>query len=198
MSTPDAENTHQTRRDWRNGERSKVSVMHVFRSAYEEHDARKDRGKVETGEGEITKRSMQRRDGIALDELKRHLEYDLSALMNTIHLGSAVSLEDAPHVQRSVLNYGFRDLSDVTARDLNTSEVVDSIRQSLLDHEPRIIPASLDVIVADRGDGNDRHRLMIQISAELMGDPVDVPVNFDAEVDLGVGKLKMSDLRMQS
>lgn len=198
MTSADDDITAQPRRDWRKGERSKVSVMQVFRAAFEEHDARKDRGKTETGDGEITKRSMQRRDGVGLDTLKRHLEYDLSALMNTIQLDSAVSLEDVPHVRKSVLNYGFRDLSDVTARDLNDLAVVNSLRQSLLDHEPRIIPASLDVQVADRGGGNTRHRLMIHISAELMGDPVDVPIDFDAEVDLGVGKLKMSNLRVQS
>ena len=196
MTPADDDTAMPPRRDWRRGERSKVSVMHVFRSAFEEHDARKDRGKVETGEGEITKRSMQRRDGVGLDALKRHLEFDLSALMNTIQLDSAVSLDDAPYVQRSVLNYGFRDLSDVTARDLNDLEVVNSLRQSLLDHEPRIIPASLDVHVTDRGDGNARHQLMIHISAELMGDPVDVPIDFDAEVDLGVGKLKLSNLKV--
>lgn len=198
MTSDTDEQVVQPRRDWRRGERSKVSVMHVFRASFEEHDARKERGKTATGEGEITKRSMQRRDGVSIDALKRHLEHDLSALMNTIQLDSAVSLDDVPFVQRSVLNYGFRDLSDVTARDLNDLAVVNSLRQSLLDHEPRIIPATLDVHVVDRGDGNARHRLMIHIAAELMGDPVDVPVDFDAEVDLGAGKLKMSNLRVQS
>jgi type VI secretion system protein ImpF len=30
-----------------------------------------------------------------------------------------------------------------------------------------------------------------------MGDPVDIPMDFDAEVDLGAGKLRMSKLRVQ-
>ena len=197
--TASQDDTRQApRRDWRRGERSKVSVMHIFRSSFEEHDSRKARGLIETGEGEITKRSKQRRDGLSVDNLKRQLESDLAALMNTIHLDAAVSLEDAPYVARSVLNYGFRDLSDVTARDLNDNDVVQSLRQSLLDHEPRILPESLEVIVQDRGMENTRHRLMIHIAADLMGDPVDVPVEFDAEVDLGVGKLKLSNLRVQS
>lgn len=185
------------RRDWNRGDRSKVSIMHIFRSAFEEEDARKARRVTETGEGEITKRSMQRREGMSVDALKRHLESDLTDLMNTVNLGAAVDLEDAPHVARSVLNYGFRDLSDVTARDLNDHDVVKSLRQSLLDHEPRIIPETLEVTVSDRGTENTRNRLMIHITADLMGDPVDVPVEFDAEVDLGVGKLKMSNLRVQ-
>lgn len=116
--------------------------------------------------------------------------------MNTIQLDSAVALDDVPHVKASVINYGFRDLSDVTAHDLNSLAVVKSIRQSLLDHEPRIVPESLEVDVAERPAGG-RNRLAVSVSAELMGDPVDIPIQFDAEVDLGVGKLHMSNLRMQ-
>lgn len=186
------------RRDRQKGDRAKVSVMHVFRASFDEHDARRARGLTDTGEGEITKRSMQRRDGMSVDALKRHLEMDLTALMNTVHLGAAVDLSDAPHVARSVLNYGFRDLSDVTSQDLNDNDVIESVRQSLLDHEPRIVPETLEVTRGERKTESEKHRLIIKIAADLMGDPVDVPVEFDAEVDLGVGKLKMSNLQVQS
>jgi len=40
--------------------------------------------------------------------------------------------------------------------------------------------------------------IAISVSAELMGDPVDVPLDFEAEVDLGAGKLNMSRLQVQS
>ena len=138
-----------------------------------------------------------RRDGVDETTLKAHVQADLGALMNTIQLGAAIDLTDVPHVQRSILNYGFRDLSDITARDLNSSSVVASIRQSLLDHEPRIVPETLEVQVAD-GTGNTQHRLEISVTAELMSDPVDVPVAFEAEVDLGAGKLRMRSLRVAS
>jgi type VI secretion system protein ImpF len=39
--------------------------------------------------------------------------------------------------------------------------------------------------------------MAITVSAEMIGDPVDVPLDFDAEVDLGAGKLHMSKLRVQ-
>lgn len=195
-------NSNDTKRDKRRsferGDRSKVSIMHIFRSAHYARDAKIGRGRNETGEGEITQRSKQRREGMNEDALKAHLQMDISSLMNTIRLDSAVSLEDAPYVMNSVVNYGFRDLSDVSPRDLSTSSVVDSLRQSLLNHEPRIIPESLELKVGDRGDGNNRHRLKISVSAELMGDPVDIPIDFDADVDLGAGKLRMSKLRVQS
>lgn len=191
------EGENSSKRSWRQGDRSKISIMHIFRAAYYERDARIASGHSETGEAEITKRSKQRRDGVDEATLKAQIQADLSALMNTIQLDSAVPLDDVPYVRQSVLNYGFRDLSDVTPQELGSSAVVNSIRQSLLDHEPRIIPSTLDVRVTNKG-ANTRNRLEISVSAELMSDPVDVPVDFEAEVDLGAGKLKMQNLRVQS
>lgn len=190
-------NSTTNNRTWHRGDRSKVSIMHVFRSAHYKKDAKTAHGKAATGETEISQRSKQRREGLDETTLKADLQADLSALMNTIQLDSAESLSDAPHVQRSVLNYGFRDLSDISPQDMTSADVVNSIRQSLLDHEPRIIPETLEVKVAD-SENNSRFRLEITVSAELMGDPVDVPVDFDAEVDLGAGKLRMQNLRIQS
>ncbi len=183
-------------RNWRKGDRSKISVMHVFRSAFFEHDAKKATEKSEDGSAQISTRSKQRRHGVNEDTLRAHLQADINALLNTIRLDAVVDLEDAPYVARSVANYGFQDLSTVSAADLSKSSVVNSIRQSLLDHEPRLVPETVEVKLVDTtGDANQR--LALRISAELMGDPVDIPIDFSAEVDLGAGKMKMSDLRLQ-
>ena len=181
---------------WRKGDRAKISIMQVFRESYLEHDARKANQASDTGEATISKRSQQRRDGVSESQLRAHLEADLNALLNTIQLGSAVSLDDAPHVQASIANYGFRDLSGISVSEINTPKMVETIRHSLLTFEPRLLSESIDVSVTG-AEGDERQRLSISVSAELMGDPVDIPLDFDAEVDLGAGKLKMSKLRVQ-
>ena len=186
-----------SRRSWRGTDRAKISIMQVFRSAHFEHDARKARERRTDGESEVTERSKQRRDGVSEDTLRAHLQADLGALLNTIRLDATVSLEDTPHVARSVANYGFQDLGAVTEADLNRRGLVDSIRQSLLDHEPRLIRDSVEVTLTTR-ENDARQRLMVSVSAELMGDPVDVPVDFAAEIDMGAGKLRMTDLQVQS
>ena len=186
------------RRAFRPGDRSKVSILHIFRSAHYAKDARREKGKGADGETEITQRSKQRREGMSEDMLKLHLQIDLNALLNTIRLEAAVPLDDAPHVARSVANYGFRDLSEVSPSDVRSPRFIASIRQSLLDHEPRLVPESVEVRVAETGEDDNRQRLALSVSAELMGDPVDIPIDFDAEVDLSAGKLRMSNLRVQS
>lgn len=197
MATDPDDLAKASRRLMRKGDRSRVSLMQIFRAAHRDRDARVDQAPDAQGEAAITSRSKMRRDGVDEGTLRAHVQADLGALMNTIQLGAAIDLGDAPHVERSVLNYGFRDLSDVTARDLNSSSVVASIRQSLLDHEPRIVPETLEVRVADDATGTS-HRLEIQVTAELMADPVDVPIDFRAEVDLGAGKLRMRGRRVAS
>ncbi len=165
--------------------------MQVFREAHFAGDSR-----LEKRRSEVSGRAQQRRDGVNEAQLRRHLEADLAALLNTIQLGSSVDLNEAPHVKKSIVNYGFRDLSGISVAEIRTPAMIGAIKQSLLDHEPRLVPASLDVQVR-QAEGDSRQRLSITVTAELMGDPVDIPLDFDAEVDVGAGKLKMSKLRVQ-
>ncbi|WP_141693096.1 type VI secretion system baseplate subunit TssE [Thioclava sp. SK-1] len=184
------------RRHWRRDDRAKVSILQVFRASFADHDARRAPADATNDGRETSSRSKMRRDGVSEDTLRAHLEYDLNALLNTIRLDAASSLKDAPHVARSILNYGFRDLSGVPASSLQKPDIIQSIRQSLIDHEPRLVKHSISITVADTSKTTDQ-RLSLTISAELMGDPVDIPLDFDAEVDLGAGKMKMSKLRVQ-
>ena len=197
MPRGDADNSDIARRPWQTGRKAKTSLMQVFRAAHHEHDARRNRDKAGDGTSQLTKARKQRRFGVTENELRAHLEADLSALLNTIHLESALPLDDVPHVADSIVNYGFRDLSSLGAAELNTPAVVETLRRSLLRFEPRLIASSLEVQIRDAAPGG-KHHLAVVVSAELMGDPVDVPLDFDAEVDLGAGKLTLSKLRMNA
>ncbi len=197
MTSDDSDLSTQVTRVWRKEDRAKVSIMQIFRSHHHERRKKKHAKRTLDGDGEVTEtRSIDFREAVSEDQLRHHIEADLNALMNTIRLDSAVSMKDAPHVASSILNYGFRDLSSVTLRDLNSASIRDSIKQSLIDHEPRLVPDSIEVTVK-RGEGGKDQRMNLFVSADLMGDPVDIPLDFDAEVDLGAGKLRMSKLRVQ-
>lgn len=193
MNSPSSDKRAPGDRLWRKGERAKVSILQVFRNSFEAGDASQDPNiSAENGS-----RSLQFRDGINEETLRKHLQVDLNALLNTIELGSATDLSDFPHVDASIVNYGFRDLSSVAVAEINTPRIKQSIRMSLINHEPRLIPESIEIDVVEP-EGNERQRLAISVSAELMGDPVDIPLDFDAEVDISAGTLKMSKLRIQT
>ncbi len=180
----------------RRGERAKVSIMQIFRSSFEDKDARRANERADNAYSKISTRSRQRREGVSETQLRAHLQADLAALLNTIRLDAVVDLEDAPLVARSIVNYGFRDLSSISASELKSPQIVQSLRQSLIDHEPRLVAGSIEVKVINP-ESSTNQRMSIAVSAEFMGDPVDIPMSFEAEVDLGAGKLKMSKLRVE-
>ncbi|WP_417839694.1 type VI secretion system baseplate subunit TssE [Tritonibacter scottomollicae] len=178
-------------------DRAKVSIFQVFRSSFEEHDARRRNFSDPNDEVAITRRSRPRREGVTADQLRAHLAIDLDALLNTIRLDAVCDLSDAPHVAGSVVNYGFRDLSSVSLTQLQRQDLISSIQKSLLRHEPRIVPETLHVSVLE-AEADSHRRIKIAVEAEIAGDPVDVPVDFDAEVDFGAGKMRMSTLRVNA
>lgn len=177
--------------------RRQVSIMHVFRSAAESGDARDGKANYQGGDRELTARSKERREGTDENTLKNHLSADLGNLMNTIRLDAAVSLSDAPFVERSIVNFGFRDMSSVSAKDMTNQNIIQSIRESLMNYEPRLIAETIEITI-NKNDAVNTQRLSFDISAEMVASPVDVPLDFVAEVDLGAGKIQMTRLKVQT
>lgn len=171
-----------------------ISLMHAFRLAAEQGDARKATAHINDGVRELSVQAQQRRHGTDEATLKRHLSIDLGNLMNTVRLDAVIPLDDAPFVAKSVINYGFRDLSSLTKSQETMTRIAAAIRQTLIDHEPRLIPASIDVMLDD-GEMPDQ-RIAFTVNAEIIASPSDLPLNFVAEVDIGAGKIRMSDLKV--
>lgn len=193
-STP----TARQRRTRRVHERSRIAVLDVFRQAFEEQDGRKGaQSIVESGTqvAQVSGRSNARRLGVDEDSLRAHVHNHLATLMNSIRLDAAVDLSDTPNVAKSVLNYGFQDLSNLTRAELTGSEIARSIKQSLIDHEPRLVPTSIEVHVRTL-EGDDYQRVGVHVTADLIADPADIPVEFEADVDTGAGKVILNTGRM--
>ncbi|WP_298294586.1 type VI secretion system baseplate subunit TssE [uncultured Litoreibacter sp.] len=184
-------------RDPSRSNQRQVSLMHVFRASAESGDARKDGKDYQDGDRSINVRAKQRREGVDESELRRHLNADLNNLMNTIRLDATVELEDHPRVEKSVLNFGFADMSSLTQSHLTDQKIATSIRESLINHEPRLIPESIEVVIR-KDDRALTQQVAFDISAEMVADPVDIPLDFVAEVDLGAGKMVMKRLRVQT
>ncbi len=181
----------------RDENRRQMSLTHVFRAAAEERSARVAASRPDSDGRQIGVLTQHRREGISPEELRRHLGVDLNCLMNTVRLDAAMPLDDAPFVQKSVVNFGFRDLSSISRSRHNELLIADAIRQTLLDHEPRLLPESIEVTVGAPDDSMVQ-RLIFDIQAEIRGYPADIPLGFTAEIDLGAGKMKMKGLWVQS
>jgi type VI secretion system protein ImpF len=178
-------------------DRKQVSLMHVFRSAVERGDSRDGTANYRDGDREITTRSKERREGTTEESLRRHLSHDLASLMNTISLDAAVDLADYPYIQKSIVNYGFGDLSTLSDKGYVAAEMARFIRETLIRHEPRLIPSTIEINV-NKDLESVTQRLTFDIAADMVANPVDVPLDFVAEVDMGAGKIQMTKLRVQT
>ena len=168
--------------------------MNVFRTAARERDAGKKETEVtEDGGKVLSARSIERRHGAKQSTLRDHLAQDLGNLMGTIHLEAAQSLEGLPYVQKSVLNYGMLDMTRMTTEDFKSGSLVRDLRATLLAHEPRLIPETL-VIKLRSLKADQQQRISFDIRAEMAARPVDVPLEFVAEIDTAAGKVALADL----
>ena len=174
-----------------------ISLMNVFRQAARERDAKKDLADVTDTDGRtLSRRAIERREGAGQATLREHLAQDLGNLMSTVHLEATTPLDGLDHVRKSVLNYGIQDMSRLTSDDFRGGRVAMELRASLLAHEPRLIAETLTVKQRSR-DADAFQRVALDISAEMAARPVDVPLEFVAEIDTGAGKVALSNLVMQ-
>ncbi len=147
----------------------------------------------DSGERVIATRRVSARTPISENELRKLVNSDLLALLNTTNLDSAEDLSDAPEVRNSILNFGFPDLASRSIDETRRVGHFAPNRSDACDFEPRLAKSS---IKARRDDSvaADELRVRFLVSAELRVQPLDVPVEFTAEVELDSGKVRIERL----
>lgn len=169
-------------------------LMFAFRTAYEKRDARKKLDlRDEDGERVIAARRASSRAPISETGLRREVVRDLSNLMNTTNLGAAVDLDAAPEVRTSILNYGFPDLAHRTIDEHSITDIGSEIATALSEFEPRLVRDSIRAQRDNRVDVTEL-RIRFVVSADLRCQPVNVPVEFVAELEMDSGKIKIDRL----
>lgn len=169
-------------------------LMYIFRDANQARDAKK-RVDLRSDDGSrvLSGRRGMTRKPVSEPVLRREVNRNLTNLLNTTQLGSTQDLSQAPYVQRSILNYGIPSLSSITIDENKVSDVTDYLKDALLRYEPRMIPSS---IVAKRDTSVDEVELTVRftIAGQLRCEPLDIPVEFVAEVEGDTGKFRIERL----
>jgi type VI secretion system protein ImpF len=163
-------------------------LMFAFREAHRERDARtaiavRDAG----GERVIAGRRSGVR-AITEAELRREVLGDLEALLNTISLGSAIAFDRDEPVRASILNFGRPDLARRSISESTVAAIAEEIREALIRYEPRLAPASIR-IVHDPAEKEAEQKLRYVIAADLCCEPLDVAVEFVADVSCDNGSV---------
>jgi type VI secretion system protein ImpF len=177
----------------RRNDRLAPPLMHAFRAAHRERDAALPVDIREQGERVLAPRRVTTRAPITEAELRRLVGSDISALLNTINLASAEDLTDAPEVRKSILNFGFPDLARISIDENDVFGVAKQLETALRDFEPRLAHGSIKAR-RDKTVSAEELRVRFLVSAELRVEPVGVPMEFIAELELDSGKIKIDRL----
>lgn len=172
--------------------RLQVPLLYAFREAAEEGDSRKTDLLYEAdGARVVSQRSSLRRRGANESLLKRNLNIDLEHLANTINFASVIDLEPYPAIRRSVLNFGIDDLTHLTTDSTELLSLGEALREALIAHEPRLVPETLSVAPREGEEEENTQRISFFARAEMKCRPVDIPLEFIAEIDVGSGKVDL-------
>jgi len=169
-------------------------LMYAFRGAHAARDAKvKLDLRDEAGERIISGRRAAVRTAITEPNLRREVAYDLDALMNTIALESAEDLRRFEHVRSSVLNFGLPDIAHRTIDELSIDDICEEIKSALLRHEPRLVSNTIRVAKHPEHDEAEL-KLRFVVRADLTCEPLNVPVEFVADVELDSGSVTVGRL----
>jgi len=168
--------------------------MYAFRAAHAARDATKKIDlRDEAGERVIAGRRSVARTPISESMLRREVSRDLESLMNTIAFESAEDLTGFDQVRKSILNYGLPDIAHRTIDEAAVADVKGEIEAALLHFEPRL---ARDSIRARRDTSIQAEDLKVRflVKAELCCEPVNVPVEFVADLELENGSFQIHRL----
>lgn len=166
-------------------------LMYAFRAAHEKRDAKQKLDlRDEGGDRVIAARRVTTRGPISESGLRREVMIDLVGLLNSTNLDSAEDLSSTPAVKRSILNHGFPDLSLRTLDENRVHDIAREIEIALGDFEPRLARETISA-KRDTSIGVDELKVRFVVKADLRTRPVNVPVEFIAEVEVDTGKIKI-------
>ena len=132
---------------------------------------------------------------ISRSRMREAILRDLGWLLNSTFLSGERSFDRYPEVQRSVVNFGLPALSGTTASSLDPKDLEASVRRSIINYEPRILPDSLKVEAVISGRQLDHHnQISFHISGQLWAQPVPLELLLQTDIDLETGAVQIKDL----
>ena len=165
-------------------------LMNVFRAAHAARDARVGTGaQVDAQERGSARARQTQRVAITDKMLRVEVARDLELLMNCVAMESTIDLTDFPAVRKSILNFGFPDIAHRTIDELVVSDLDEEIAEVLRRFEPRLEEASLRV-TRDKSVRADQLKIRYVVEADLICEPLNIPLKFIADLEMVTGKIK--------
>lgn len=129
-----------------------------------------------------------------LNKITDCVKRDLTWLFNCSNMCEDELLKESfSEIENSVLNFGLPDLTGKTASSINIIELEETIKQTILRFEPRIIPKTLEVQLHEDKDSMSHNSLIIEISGDVWTDPIPMHLHLRTHIDLESGNIDVVD-----
>ncbi len=127
-------------------------------------------------------------------QLRQSVLRDLSWLLNTTAFEAMQDLSDFPYVARSVINFGIPALSGTNFSSVEPDELALKIKQAIVDFEPRILSASLNVEIIMADQEMSHNAISFKIEGDLWAQPLPVHLFIRSDLDLETGEVTVKEL----
>lgn len=129
---------------------------------------------------------------LSKSRLRQAVLRDLAWLFNATRLERGNDLAHVPFARQSVINFGLPAHAGQTASSVEIQDVEQSLKQAILDFEPRIIPETLEVQAVVSDVALDHHNIVsLEIRGNMWAHPAPLELLLRTLVDLETGQVEI-------
>jgi type VI secretion system protein ImpF len=125
-------------------------------------------------------------------EFRNTVLQNLNWLLNTPSHNQTETFEDFPEVEKSVLNFGTRDLCGKTVGDLDIGLLERSLLTAIANFEPRIMRAGLTVKAVSDTSAINPTTIGFEIRGQIWGNPYPEAFILKTLIDLETGSTSIT------
>ena len=143
-----------------------------------------------TDDAPTEKQETRAHRAIDISCLREIIKRDLAWLLNTNSIEYTLDTKRFPHVTRSVLNYGVREVAGEYSTTGRAEKIRKSIQQAIALHEPRIIAGTTAVELRSDESGGET-QIAFDIHADMWAQPVPLELYLRSKIDITSGEVTL-------
>lgn len=116
---------------------------------------------------------------------------DISHLLNAHHMEGNADIDNFSEIQSSVLNYGVSGLTGFSMHNIDVNNAERSIRQAIINFEPRILKNTLKVSMTRDTEKSSNHAIVFRIEGQIWAIPIPLMLMLKTEIDLETGSVNV-------
>ena len=131
---------------------------------------------------------------LSQSKLRECVRRDLIWLFNSTCLSVVQDLDEYPHAERSVINYGLPELAGHTTSGIDVETLARRLRQAIWNYEPRLIPHTVKVRLEVNVNEMNPNAMTFLIEAQLWSQPMPLQLYLRTEIDVENGNADVVEM----